>query len=536
MYYQIKNTGVPQFSAFRVTRANFTGEAFDNAPFEGDTGHNWLEIAMRDGVVSLVPSGETTYAVWGVRTPDGEIMLASPGDYIIQTMDTYAIHVCPGPLWELLAELVPEREAEPLPTPEEVEQAVIDAQGRVERAYEVLEDARRKVLYGNNVNWGELVEQFKRDVEAVLGEHVPEDFEDLKANLKMCSDGQAGVHPMDPSKINMRHLAMGTHRLAYNWIDGAGAAVMQQQLAFAKHVFGEQKPDGWENTEKHIDECAEREDFVAGVPRQDLQKTKIARKAQGTRDYCVAMYHNGGDLSPAQWEKVRWSMAWAKMILGDPVSGSDDPIYDELAKRAQYGEHRPQEAAAENFFPTITAEPAQEVPPGAGFAALKGAVDQREADDDLAFQMNEYCDQAHRMFERLKVGEQFDWKGFHAVGLEIADPEKLDQSLVFCKVVFIAEVLSHQQNVTHTDYLVAETQAGIVRRQREDKYKALEYVNTARMWIFETASTEERDWWDMEKKLIWAKVILAIHEETPEDFDRIVKAVSHMIGSHPLGE
>lgn len=631
MYYQNKQSEHIVFSAFRVTRANFTGEAFDNAPFEGDTGHEWLEQAMAAGVVSLVPSGETTYAVWGVRTPDGEIMLASPGDYIVQHMATETLHVCPGPLWEFLTEFVPEREKEPLPTSEEVEQAVTDAQDRVQVAYDLIEKAKREVLYGQDVDWGELYGRLKSDIEDVLGEHLPEGYMEVRDAVTHCWMTSQGQREMDPSKVNMRHLAMDTYRLAYHWLDGGGAAVLQQQLAFAKHAFGDDKPDGWEQTEKHVDECAEREDIAAGVFKQDLQKTKIARKAQGTKDYCVAMYHNGRDLSPEQWEKVRWSMAWAKMILGNPVSESDDPIYDELAKRAKYGPYS--EGLVENMPATIfpagtvliqdaqgvvhgTAHVGEEIQLGSNLKAVLASGDvlgqweakveetlkmgpetklfawvkleeeflaipgieevkgnlpistrrnlamvarlagiQREPGASESWRcvpmvqneanrifpdevvMNAYCDRGYLMFEKVKHGEQFDWAAFHAEGLAIGDPDVMDQQLVCAKVIRMAGYLAKEEgHIIHETVEIARIKSEIVNRQKQAMYDELEVVNTARMWIFETASREERDWMSMPQKLWKARIILSIHNALPEDFEKIAKAVDHMVGSHPLGE
>jgi len=375
MYYQNKQDKQIVLSAFKVTRANFTGEAFDNAPFEGDTGHDWLEQAMLDGVVSLVPGGETTYAVWGVRTPDGEIMLASPGDYIVQDVGAEAIHVCPGPIWELLTEFLPEAEAPaPLPTAEQVEQIVEDAQAEVATARDRLEEIRKLVLFGHDNDWAGLAQEMI-DIGKVLGQHVPDSYVEVSSLL------------------------------------------VEKQLASDKEE-----------------------------------------------------------------------------------------------------------------------EPAQELPVGGSAAGLQGVIDAREVSEELAVMMNDFCDEAYRMYERLKYGDRFDWKAFYARGLEIADPEKVDRKLVFVKVMGVAEHLTHLNIVTHADMLIAQTKVGIVARQREDMHKALEYVNTARMWIFETASTEERDWIEMQKNLTWSHVVLSIHEQVPEDFDKVSGAVDHMIGSYPLSK
>lgn len=118
MYYVSINS-TTRFSAFRVTAADYNGKEFDGAPFEGDIDHEWLHDSIKAGRVTLIPNRETDYAVWGVATTDGEIVLASPGDYIVKPDGSQSLYVCPGPLWELLAQ--PEMQVDEL-SQEEVDE------------------------------------------------------------------------------------------------------------------------------------------------------------------------------------------------------------------------------------------------------------------------------------------------------------------------------------------------------------------------------------------------------------------------------
>jgi hypothetical protein len=552
MYYQNKQDKQIVLSAFKVTRANFTGEAFDNAPFEGDTGHDWLEQAMLDGVVSLVPGGETTYAVWGVRTPDGEIMLASPGDYIVQDVGAEAIHVCPGPIWELLTEFLPEAEAPaPLPTAEQVEQIVEGVQGQVDQAHVRLKQLSEDVKFGRTTDWHAVATEVKQ-IREVLGKHIPADFDGL---LGAVSEHTSPVLPAD-----LRQVAMDYLHLAGEWIGEDGWCEFQEKITFAKRILRDETPADFDALKEKVDLNAAAEETAMGIlDDRQQQINKVRRQAIGTKDAAIALYHSGIVLSPKEWEPIRWSLAWARMVLGEPTGEVHDEIHEELAKRAKYGRYA--DAVVEHMpasiFPEDTVlikdehgvvhgsahvgqafemEPAQELPVGGSAAGLQGVIDAREMTEELAVMMNDFCDEAYRMYERLKYGDRFDWKAFHARGLEIADPEKVDQKLVFVKVMGVAEHLTHLDIVTHADMLIAQTKVGIVARQREDMHKALEYVNTARMWIFETASTEERDWIEMQKNLTWSHVVLSIHEQVPEDFDKVSGAVDHMIGSYPLSK
>lgn len=92
-----------KLSAFKVTAADFNGTDFDGSPFEGDAeNHKWLYLKMKSGVITLLNSRQTDYAIWTVPNQDGEKVLASPGDYIVYNEATDDVFVCDGRLWALL--------------------------------------------------------------------------------------------------------------------------------------------------------------------------------------------------------------------------------------------------------------------------------------------------------------------------------------------------------------------------------------------------------------------------------------------------
>lgn len=101
--FHISKDGIKS-SAFQVSTATFDGTDFTGPPFHGNVNHDWLQKAISAGVVSLLPNNKAEPAVWGVQTGPGEIVLASPGDYLVRPVGTETIHVCSGPLWELLTE------------------------------------------------------------------------------------------------------------------------------------------------------------------------------------------------------------------------------------------------------------------------------------------------------------------------------------------------------------------------------------------------------------------------------------------------
>lgn len=89
-----------QVAAFRVAHVAFTGEAFDGPPFEGriDEEDHWLQAAIMAGDVALVPDRTVTHAVWAVKAGAGEVVLASPGDYILRLPACEYLQVCSSAL------------------------------------------------------------------------------------------------------------------------------------------------------------------------------------------------------------------------------------------------------------------------------------------------------------------------------------------------------------------------------------------------------------------------------------------------------
>lgn len=121
MMYMTRNEVMAE--AMRVTHANFTGEAFDGPPFEGmvNAQDNWLLDAIQTGAVSLLPPSTSTHAVWAVQAGNGEVVLASPGDYIVRLQAHQHLQVCSSTLFaavfvseEVYAGSVPEEVPAPV--------------------------------------------------------------------------------------------------------------------------------------------------------------------------------------------------------------------------------------------------------------------------------------------------------------------------------------------------------------------------------------------------------------------------------------
>lgn len=341
--------GTGSYNAFRVSHADFTGEAFSAPPFEGEVSEDaWLQTALQIGTVALMPNRGTTHAVWHVTTVGAEVILASPGDYIVKPDNDDNLYVCHGPLWEMLTEPV-----------------VKDEFSLDDKIKEILKAAAEEMRYGHEIDWSAFMAKLNRDVEAlvpvtrgignfyrdeitnndvaetypagkgeftrILGEHFEEGITSTLVNTTPAKYGREQWRQDKAiDTINTLRSMLDNDDVSFD------AVQAYQDLSWAKYILLDKAPA---DLKLITDKCLTLGlvDMLptCGNNENDAKKAMVALSAHGILGACNDHYRMGLDRHGVNWEKVRWGMAWAKLITGDPVGGEvEDPTYKALAERA----------------------------------------------------------------------------------------------------------------------------------------------------------------------------------------------------------
>lgn len=470
--FHISKDGIKS-SAFQVSTATFDGTDFTGPPFHGNVNHDWLQKAISAGVVSLLPNNKAEPAVWGVQTGPGEIVLASPGDYLVRPVGTETIHVCSGPLWELLTEpLVEGIESDEANWPEAISTLTL-----------LFRETATRLRSGGIPDWGIFMDDLRAKIDEITNAGAIKRWglyrEDLNAKEPMVDLGSVKIQnaslsgmtlPLDdpnrqPGVIDIRdkagnvtgHAWLGQpiqmdpvparyaaeqpsqdealgkirHLRAMLDNDDVSFDTVQayQDLSWAKYILLDKAPH---DLKLISDKCLTLGlvDMLptCGNDENEAKKAMVALSAQGILGACNLHYQMGLDRHGVDWEKVRWGMAWAKLITGDPVGGEvEDPTYKAIAKRAAEYQLNPDQNDSANILvrpgtPEELGIPNpvdgrtygvvfEDVKPAPEEATLAEVCDHFQG-EVVQKRLNDWCDRVHAAYLKVNPTTLTNWPKF----------------------------------------------------------------------------------------------------------------------------